>query len=253
MKKDKLFDQIGIDLVEGCNRRCKWCPYYQAKYRKTFGNKMKEETFIKILKELQELDFKGKISPYSLGEPLLNPDLIRHLKLIREYLPEAYIFILTNGTLIKDRKHIESLVNAGVSHFEVNCYEKAHYEKLKQYNDMDRVSIRPKYTPYIRRTFITRASNIRVDDAPEIGGELATKYCERPFQRIVIDSSGKVLMCCADYGKEEVAGDLTHQSIVEVWNSPLFKKYRKYLKEGNRKPLKLCRKCNYPKKYEGNN
>lgn len=63
---------VGIELVRGCNFRCRMCPAQAAT-----GNQMKymsKETAELIVKRINETDHIGGISPFGLGESLAHPD-----------------------------------------------------------------------------------------------------------------------------------------------------------------------------------
>ncbi|HDP94772.1 MAG TPA: radical SAM protein [Candidatus Aminicenantes bacterium] len=57
--------------------------------------------------------------------------------------------------------------------------------------------------------------------------------CDWVFNQLVVLCDGKVVCGCADpYGRRPV-GDLEHQSIKEIWNSPLVRQIRHDLNEGH--------------------
>jgi len=73
--------------------------------------------------------------------------------------------------------------------------------------------------------------------------------CPQLYQRIVVGSDGKVLMCSNDEDNDHVIGDAYRQSIHEIWHSKELNAIRSThnTPEGF-KDMKACRQCYYPRK-----
>lgn len=69
------------------------------------------------------------------------------------------------------------------------------------------------------------------------------KYCRRPFHTMIICWDGIVPICCADYSRSCVLGDVSLSSLYDVWNGELFYKARKELITGKFDIAKLCASC----------
>jgi len=67
--------------------------------------------------------------------------------------------------------------------------------------------------------------------------------CERVFNQIYISSDGKAVVCCADYKKEVVFGDLNKESIFQIWNNPKYKEIRKKFIDNDFYSIPLCKNC----------
>ena len=65
---------------------------------------MSTELFEKILFELEELDYAGKLSVFSNNEPFLDERIIDFHKYAREKVPKAFINLFTNGSLLNLKK-----------------------------------------------------------------------------------------------------------------------------------------------------
>ncbi|MCX5680659.1 MAG: SPASM domain-containing protein [Candidatus Omnitrophica bacterium] len=66
--------------------------------------------------------------------------------------------------------------------------------------------------------------------------------CGYPFGQLVIRPDGKVSLCCNDALGQMTMGDLTKESIADIWNGAIFRQTRERLLEG-RKNVKLCSVC----------
>jgi radical SAM protein with 4Fe4S-binding SPASM domain len=66
--------------------------------------------------------------------------------------------------------------------------------------------------------------------------------CILPFAQIVVRPDGKISLCNNDPLGKVTLGDLTRDSISDVWNGDLFWGARRRIAEG-RKNFFLCRSC----------
>ena len=76
-----------------------------------------------------------------------------------------------------------------------------------------------------------------------ISSDSQYQICPTIYQRIVVSWDGKVLSCCNDFKRQQIMGDLQHQSILEVWNGELFTNLREKLANKLYEDFPLCRTC----------
>ena len=71
--------------------------------------------------------------------------------------------------------------------------------------------------------------------------------CNAPYRHIVVRGNGDVLPCCSFYGTELVMGNVYHNTIKQIFNSPAMKQLRRELKEGNycNPPCHECSRSTY--------
>ncbi len=67
--------------------------------------------------------------------------------------------------------------------------------------------------------------------------------CQDPFTYMAILTGGKVTPCCRDYQYTFELGDLSQQSLDEVWNGQPYNELRKAQLEGDYDKYKLCADC----------
>src|SRR5918999_3500602 len=80
MAPQPMFSRIQIQTVSWCNRSCAFCPSGKFPVPKTY---MPLEVYHRIIDQLHDLDFSGRISPYLMNESLLDkrlPDLITYAR-----------------------------------------------------------------------------------------------------------------------------------------------------------------------------
>jgi radical SAM protein with 4Fe4S-binding SPASM domain len=66
--------------------------------------------------------------------------------------------------------------------------------------------------------------------------------CWRMWQGAVVTWDGKVVPCCFDKDAEHVLGDLTQQSMAEIWHSPAYEAFRRRIFTG-RADVPMCTNC----------
>lgn len=88
-----------------------------------------------------------------------------------------------------------------------------------------------------------RGGNIR--DAEGFSRQPLTPYttCARLFKQAYIMFNGDLVLCCVDYSREQVLGNITHSSISEVWNGPVATDIRRRYIAREFGSLPLCGAC----------
>lgn len=101
--KKTTLPYLEYHIVDHCNLKCNNCLH--------FCNLINDEIFIEteeIKQDLEELAKKVEIQTIRIlgGEPLLHPNVDIFLKNTREIFPNAFIVLVTNGTLLWSQKEI---------------------------------------------------------------------------------------------------------------------------------------------------
>lgn len=231
------FNAIQIQTIQGCNLLCSFCP---NSYLPQTMKLMDENLYFKIIDQLKEIDYGGRVSPYLMNEPLLDKRLVKLVKYTREQLPKAELTVTTNG-LLATKDNLKDLLNAGIDKILVSCYTKKIHDKIREFNiSKDKVSLTLFYKQdSITQGFYNRGGNIKIDRKP-------TKYCcPRPFIQMYIVNTGEAVLCCSDYKREVILGDLNSENIIDIWQNKKYQKYRDKLKNNKKHELLLCKDCNY--------
>jgi len=71
------------------------------------------------------------------------------------------------------------------------------------------------------------------------------EVCPFPFYTLVIHSDLKVSVCCVDWNKKAVVGDLRNQSLIEIWRGRALHDFQLRHLERRRNELPGCRDCIY--------
>ncbi len=71
----------------------------------------------------------------------------------------------------------------------------------------------------------------------------------RPLQHLHIDAHGSCVLCCQDYSKQQVVGDLTQQTVGEVLTGPAMALMRRWIYGIEEAPQDfICRHCVFARK-----
>ena len=73
------------------------------------------------------------------------------------------------------------------------------------------------------------------------------KVCSFPLYSLSITPDGSAVVCCSDWQRKLVIGDLTKQSLLEVWNGEPLRTFWIDMLSGNRNKYEMCAQCEYLK------
>jgi radical SAM protein with 4Fe4S-binding SPASM domain len=91
------------------------------------------------------------------------------------------------------------------------------------------------------RPFIVGLFNYKGDVHSEL--PVPPYACEH-ISRLDILASGQVTLCCMDQDGEYAWGDVTNQSVLEVWRGQVARRYREMHRTGRRRQIDPCGSCN---------
>jgi len=253
-----FFQSVEFENITSCNRRCSYCPnsIYE---RGLIKNKkiMNEPLFKKIIDELATFDFSGRVSPVFFGEPLLDERLPDWIKYMRKKLPNASIIIHSNGDVLTIDLY-NRLIEAGLDILVITEHgQEMSYsmkELLKKFHKVkykDDYMHDEAYAPFgTKKATILYRDIKNKNNLYNRGGllknmkpiETKKPICKLPSDIFLIDYTGNVILCCNDYFSNIKFGNLTKESILDIWNKKEFKEIRRQLSKGIMR-LDMCKKC----------
>ena len=90
-----------------------------------------------------------------------------------------------------------------------------------------------------------RGGTLDIDSVGHDQNFLAPNKCWRVLVQIHIAYDGNVILCCGDWKREVVFGNLYKKSIYDIWNSQMYREIRKAHRDKKYDKLpQLCKKCN---------
>jgi radical SAM protein with 4Fe4S-binding SPASM domain len=69
--------------------------------------------------------------------------------------------------------------------------------------------------------------------------------CELPFSQMTVLFNGDVIICCQDWNRTTVVGNIWSNSIKEIWNSERMNKIRREITRGEYGNISACKDCSF--------
>ncbi|TCT16795.1 radical SAM protein with 4Fe4S-binding SPASM domain [Natranaerovirga pectinivora] len=241
-KEFPLFKTIEIETINRCNGTCSFCPVNKNADPRPL-KLMDELLFISIMKELRGLNYSGSIGLYSNNEPLLDKRLTHFLQIAKSFVPNAKLYLFTNGSLLTIEKYKELM-------------KYLDWITIDNYNDRLTLNEATKKvyqyaisTPHKAKThiYLRKENEILTNRSGQANNRSKNNIglksvCMYPFEQAVIRPDGKMSLCCNDATGKVTMGDLTQQSLYEIWHSKIYNTIRYNLLE-DRKKNHLCNQC----------
>jgi radical SAM protein with 4Fe4S-binding SPASM domain len=245
------FSLVEFNLTELCNRVCPFCPRVDPEVYPNRNEAISLELYEKIMADLRDIDYRGKILFSAFSEPLLHKQLDQLIKLSKQYNPKVRLESVTNGDFVTVEK-LQWLFAAGLDTLLISMYDgpeqEDYFRSMREKADLrdDQVILRVRYLPPEENYGLTLSNRAGMIEMEELGvGALAEpikEKCFYPHYQLMVDYDGSVLMCPHDWGKRLKAGNLQEQSVLEVWTSKALTFARKKLAQADRgfAPCNVC-------------
>tara|TARA_Y100000992_G_C21239065_1_gene479725 strand:+ start:250 stop:1131 length:882 start_codon:yes stop_codon:yes gene_type:complete len=242
--------EIEISESGTCNRKCSFCPRSAPDFvdRKEFiSNNLHE----KLCKELKELNYKGTVRYSGFVEPLIDKNIFNLINMVRSYLPESNIELVTNGDPL-NLNRLNKLFQSGLNKVLISAYDgKDEANKLEQLCvsaglEQHQYIVRHRYYSEDDDFGITLSNRAGLMENAEFRisplKESLDKPCYIPSYTFFLDYQGDVLMCPHDWGKKVILGNLNDRKFTDIWFSKKSLKLRKMLNSANRNfvPCNVC-------------
>lgn len=238
-----LFQHIEIETYNRCNGVCSFCPVSIENEKRPLM-KMEESLFQKIINQLSQMDYGGSLAIFSNNEPFLDERIVSFNRYARDKLPKAHMYLFTNGTVLQLDDFIE--IMSYLDEIIIDNYN----QELKLIPPIKRIveyceehsKLKEKVTVVMRKPVEVLTS--RGGDAPnrKRTDYMASCGCIMPFKQMIVRPDGKVSLCCNDpYGRSTM-GDLSKESVSDVWYGEKFRRARKAILKG-RGNYDACRYC----------
>lgn len=259
---NKKISSIQIQTINTCNSKCIMCPYEETFSRM---EKMSDHLFIKIVDDIKEgisadLISGGLfLSPFFQNEPFLDKTIFDKIEYIREKIPNAFIRIFSNGLMLD--KHIDKILKMKIDSFILSLYG---YD-VETFNYTTRLNINNKQYNNIIRAYnhLLEKANFKVEEGGAwIDGRMRGFSSRGGFftnNKVIhkevrgckwnrdswlnILSDGVIPICCMDWRREVIIGDVSKKSISEI----ILSKNRKNIVEkinGHKSEENfICKRC----------
>jgi len=268
---------VHLETLARCNASCNFCPYPNLNRQHA---KMSDALIDKVLNELTEIpqDMSFQISPFKVSEPFLDTRLFQTLEKINHLLPQARICLTSNATPITEDKleALQEIKDIRYLWISFNDHREKEYERVMGLNyqrTIQRLEMMHDvfadgdvYFPIVlsrvgdgsqadqefvewvgiqyplfkscvipRMEWMGQVEGLTVNPVPNVG-------CIRWFE-LSITATGEVAHCCADGQAEFPIGNVNDQHVLEIYNSPEYRKLREATV--SRLSVHPCNKCTY--------
>jgi len=264
-----------------CNAKCPNCPYTNSQIRSDYKDRpfMNEDTFKIIADQCGEYGAWVRIS--GGGEPMLHPKAVELMEYAKSV--GAKIGLITNGSKFTEesrRRLLEAQVD--MIEFSVDASDAETYAKVRRGLQWDVLEDNVRKTVVLRNRLQSStkiiASGVNQADVdidavakfwePVVDNFQKRKYltwgyndpsksadptpylppeemipCPFIFERLNIDSRGKVMVCGFDIAAVTNMGNIHEKSIKAIWHGEGFDYYRSKHLEGKGNDIELCRNC----------
>lgn len=226
------FEAAEISLTDYCNRACSFCPQVMPEFHDLYKNKMMEfSTLENIKRDFEKFDKRPLIILAGFGEPLLYKRIDDVLDLFSEY--EILMFTnMDNKKKIPDRENVMIIGNIYDRENEteymsiLNNLKHSRFSYIKHYEaEKDR--------------YQNRAGLF-----PEYGKDWWKEQpCRLPTNNLYIDHLGNVLLCCNDWFRDNIFGNVNQKSLFEIIDERYISKAKAI--NINRQNNEFCKDCTY--------
>lgn len=241
-----IFKMVNIETVNRCNGTCAFCPA-NIKAEKRERKAMPQDLFEKIIMELKALDWQGQLFLNINNEPLIDKEIEERAVFIKNQLGDKVtVSMFTNGSLLTVDRLVS--LSGGVDELIINNYSETY--KLNQNNRKIYQYVRDNLSDFINmdiiinRRYVQEILSTRAGSAPnkKLRNNNVTGPCIYPYTDITIFPDGKVGLCCNDCFEVTEYGDLSKQSLVDIWTGNKLTEVRRRMREG-RLNFPFCVEC----------
>ncbi|MCP4642360.1 MAG: radical SAM protein [bacterium] len=272
---------VQIETVAGCNGSCVFCPISNTDAVVPKGS-MPQELFEKVVEEIGHAGCTRRISPYLTNEPFLDPQIVERSRFIRRIVQGCDVVITTNAGLVRPtvvddivRDNPFHAIYVSMQGIDKGAYEQSMGGGLVFEDTLRNVEYlveqRNRHLPSLK-IMITMVNTSEVDvdkairywadrgvpakatvledrggsvgefDNLRVNGKRIFRNCSRLLKAACITFDGEVVLCCADYYRSVVLGNIRDNTLADVWNSERAVGIRRGFLRG--KPNPLCAHCN---------
>lgn len=239
-----LFKHIEIETINRCNGVCDFCPVSKRNDSREL-KVMEWSLFEKIINELADIDYSGRLALFSNNEPFLDNSILEKHQYAREHLPHARMHLFTNGTLltvdafVSIMSYLDELI---IDNYQQDLKLIKNCSEIVKYCE-EHTELKKKVTIVLRKP--KEILTNRGGDAPNRHDRVSypDAKCTLPFEQMIIRPDGKVSLCCNDPLGRNTLADLTKENIRDAWYNEQFTMLRRCLYEKGREGWDHCVNC----------
>ena len=238
---------VNIETINRCNSTCAFCTANIHAEKRPLA-KIDDDLYHSIIDQLADWGYKGHLTLYGNNEPLLDTRIVEFHKYAREKLPEAFIFMSTNGLILtldtvkEIKQYVDQLI---INNY---CMDMKLHDNIKEIYDY--VVAHPDEFEdvdiLIQMRYLEEVLTNRAGSAPnkQSKGKVITETCLMPYTDMWIMPNGKMGICCCDNFEVTDLADVRKMGVAAGWNSEEYRKLREDLR-GGRQNYQFCKHCDF--------
>ena len=178
---------------------------------------------ISIFGSNEEIHSKNTQSKIKLEKVKNNISNLQKFKKENNFLkPRTLVKMIDTGALDENQEFLENFTGLG---------DETLLEPLTNWNDPEEENLSKRHT-----------ENVLKSDHYK---QRKKKICPYPFYSMVIHSDLKVSVCCVDWEKKTLIGDLKKDSLLNIWNGKKLKDIQLKHIQGRKRDVEGCKSCTY--------
>jgi hypothetical protein len=239
--------------------------------------------FKKIVDECKEFEGRGiSFILHKDGEPLMDKMLFDRIDYIKKVMKKSRVHFNTNAMLLNEEK-ILKILNSPLDSitFSVDAVTPETYEQIRiglNYNTVknnvlnffrmkkdlnkdihvtmqmvvnemnmhETEEYKKMWREKADRVFCKSTHNFLVQKSSIYGDRLSEKQLKRclmPFLAMLFYWNGDIGLCCWDYDHMVDLGNIENQSLLQLYNTPMFERIREAMKKKDCKNIRPCNIC----------
>lgn len=271
---------IQLQTHSRCNMACSMCPHPELR-RNDDKERMPWARFVRLMEECHAHPEFREIVLDLQNEPMLDPELEERVRWIKQLSGgRTFVGITTNG-LALERERAAALIDAGIDTIVVSLnaatartfaqlVPRARFDRVSEnvdaalalpggpktlllsfgYSDTNLAELEPfldtvraRGTRYRVFPFHDRTGTVRHSGFLDVPVE---PTCHLPLFSLAIHHDGDAILCCQDWTRQRVLGNVFETSVASVWRSEPFVAIRRAAALGEALPARPCGSCKAP-------
>lgn len=247
IRKITLFKQLEIETASLCNRYCTSCIRNSHPDRKAVSswfeeNYLPREIFEQACHQAIDLGFRGPLCLQHYNEPLQDPRIIK-LGQFAKTLPFSQVFICSNADLMSEE--MIKVLDGVFDSIQIALYAQNEDQQSKREH---------KLRAQFKKTQLHFTKGIHIPthfspdfDVKKLASAHRNRPCSEPYQRMILNHKGQMLLCCDDVVGNFELGSFPDKSLEELWFGEYHQEILLRLQEqGGRKAFDYCQTCPRP-------
>lgn len=272
---------LTIENTTWCGAHCVMCP--RDEYGDKWQH-MDNAFFQQVVDQGYKLGMRS-LDATGFGDPFMDPKYREKLEYVKATYPDVKIYVGTTGHLLYPKHHdwisrcIDTFKISNYGH-SPEVYKAIHggtveFEKVKE--NLDSLLARPRdQRPWVIMRFLVFPENehqvnewrdywepkadevllwlphnygggFHRDEFDDLKGKEQAKTCGRPFSaNLFVRENGEVSVCCFDFNRKLVVGDLKRETLSEVVQGDRLREIREIHAAGGEAILNsntICKDC----------